>query len=84
MSFFLSVSLLWLRPHLGVVFSFIVVVGVSLITTESGAEVVFVFVFFKYGNEVFESKAVVIVLKEPISNDVIEGTRLRLCIVMIG
>jgi hypothetical protein len=66
----------------GVVFSFVVVVGIGLIMTESGVEVVFV--FFKNGNEVFESKAVVIVLKEPVANEVVEGTGLRLCLVMIG
>ena len=67
---------------MGVVFSFVIVVSIGLVMTESGIEVVFV--FFKNGNEVFESKAVVIVLKEPVSNEVVEGTRLRLCLIMIG
>jgi hypothetical protein len=73
-------TLSWLRWHWGVVFSFVSVFGVGLVTTERGLEVVFFFVVFEDGNEVVEIKVlrfgVVEVIEETVSNDLVKWTRL--------
>jgi hypothetical protein len=73
-------TLSWLRWHWGVVFSFVSVFGVGLVTTERGLEVVLFFVVFEDGNEVVEIKVlrfgVVEVIEETVSNDLVKWTRL--------
>jgi hypothetical protein len=69
-----------LRWHWGVVFSFVSVFGVGLVTTERGLEVVLFFVVFEDGNEVVEIKVlrfgVVEVIEKTVSNDLVKWTRL--------
>jgi hypothetical protein len=70
----------WLRWHWGVVFSFVSVFGVGLVTTERGLEVVLVFVVFEDGDKVVEIKVlmfgVVEVIENSVSDDVVKWTRL--------
>jgi len=65
---------------LGVVFSFVSIFGVGLVTTERGLEVVLFFVVFEDGDKVVEIKVlmfgVVEVIENSVSDDVIEWTRL--------
>jgi hypothetical protein len=69
-----------LRWHWGVVFSFVSVFGVGLVTTERGLEVVLVFVVFEDGDKVVEIKVlmfgVVEVIENTVSDDVVKWTRL--------
>ena len=78
--FALISSGLWLRWHLGVSFSFVSVVGVGLVTTERGLEVVLFFVVFEDGDKVVEIKVlmfgVVEVIENSVSDDVVKWTRL--------
>ncbi len=73
---------LWLRWHRGVALSFISVIRVGLVTTECSLEVVFFFVFFKDGDEIVKAEVLVslvtliVIIKNPISDNVVEGTRL--------
>jgi hypothetical protein len=71
---------LWLRWHWGVVFSFVSIFGVGLVTTERGLEVVLFFVVFEDGDKVVEIKVlmfgVVEVIENSVSDDMIEWTRL--------
>jgi hypothetical protein len=70
----------WLRWHWGVVFSFVSIFGVGLVTTERGLEVVLFFVVFEDGDKVVEIKVlmfgVVEVIENSVSDDVVEWTRL--------
>ena len=72
----------WLRWHWGVVFSFVSVFGVGLVTTERGLEVVLVFVVFEDGDKVVEVEellSVVVlvgVIENSVANDILKRTGL--------
>jgi hypothetical protein len=51
---------------------------------ECSFEVVVVVAVFEDRDEVFKSESLLIVLKEPVSNEIVEGTGLRVSFVMIS